>query len=223
MYSDIEIAHSTLSFYNSFFVLPFDFDSKALGLNVARNKLKKAIFSFATVNAYCVTLYKMCTFLQTMLILNSKHGDEVDQVYLSIHFVLLSGYVCMMFRCIVIYVVYPEVMASVFNWCSETAKGKSTPQSEMRAHLFLLMAIGQVGMNLFFFLLYIFICHTSPQFLYATVPEEYRSIGIQFGLALIELHAFMYVNSMGCFVLFIQLLFFARIFDACQSSFMRLR
>ena len=224
-FSDIKIAHSTLYFYNLFFVQPFDFDYKTLGLNVVRGNLKKRVFLLATVNAYFVTLYKLLKFVQTMLILNSDNADQVSEVHLSIHFVLLSGYVCMMFRGIVIYLVHPEVIVAVFNWCSDTVKGikQSTRESKLRAYLFLLIANGQVGTNAFFLLLYIFTCHVSPQFVYASVPEEYKSLGIQLGLAFIDLYSFMYVNSLGCFVLFIQLLFFARIFDACQSSFMRLR
>ena len=133
MFSDVSIAHGTLSFYNLFIVQPFDFDSKDLGLTVVRSKLKKTIFLLATINAYFVTLFKLLTFVQTLLILNgSDHGDEVDEVHLSIHFVLLSGYICMMFRGIVIYTVYPEVIASVFNWCSETVKGMKQRSTESR-------------------------------------------------------------------------------------------
>ena len=225
MYSDLQIAHCTLSFYNLFLVQPFDFDSKNLGLNLIRRKLKKVMFVLATVNAYCVTLYKILAFVQTLLILNSDHAAEVDEVHLSIHFVLLSGYICMMFRCIVIYLVYPEVIVSLFNWCSETARGKRERSAEdkIRAHLFLLLANGQLGINSFFLLLYILTCHNSPQFMQSSVPAEYNSTTVQLVLAFIELHAFMYVNSMGCFVLFIQLLFFARTFDACQCSIVRLR
>ena len=225
MYSDIKIAHSTLSFYSLFSVLPFEFDSMALELNVVRSKLKTLLFLLATVNAYFATFYKLLTFVQTILILSSDNADQVSEVHLSIHFVLLSGYVCMMFRGIVIYLVHPEVIVSLFNWCSQSVKGmkQSTRESKMRAYLFFLIANGQVGTNAFFLLLYIFTCHVSPQFVYASVSEEYRSLGIQLGLAFIDLYSFMYVNSLGCVVLFVQLLFFARIFDACQSSVMRLR
>ena len=225
MFSDIKIAHSTLSLYNLFFVLPFDFHSRALELNVARSRLKKQIFWLATVNAYFVTFYKIFTFVQTMLILKSDQADQVSEVHLSIHFVLLSGYICMMFRGIVIYLVHPEVIVSLFNWCNQSVNGvkQSTRESKMRAYLFFLIANGQVGTNAFFLLLYIFTCHVSPQFVYASVPEEYRSFVVQLGLSFIDLYSFIYVNSMGCVVLFIQLLFFARIFDASQSSFLRLR
>ena len=225
MYSDVKIAHSTLSFYNLFLVQPFDFDTKALGLKVVQGRVKKWIFFLATVNAYCITLYKIFSFLKTILLITSEHGERVDEVHFSIHFVLLSGYICMMFRGIVIFLVNPGVIASLFNWCSEAVnvKKQSGPESRTRAYLFLVIANGQVGMNAFFLLLYIFTSHNSPQFVYASVPEEYRSVGTQLGLAFVELHAFMYVNSLGCFVLFIQLLFFARTWDVCQSSLMRLR
>ena len=226
MDAELRAAYRTLTVYNFFLVQPFDFDPKLIRLHLDRSKLKKAIFLGATANAYCVTFYKIFIFLKSIFQLVGSKADGVDQAHFTIHFVLLSGYICVMFRIIVIYLVYPKVIISVFNRCTQNLTRKaerSTGVKAVRGSVFLLLVMGQVGLNSFFLLVYMFTCHISPQFIYASVPDDYRSGWVQLGLAFVEVYAFVYIVSMGFFVLFIQLLFFASIFDTYQRSLVRLR
>lgn len=226
MDAELKIAYRTLSIYNFFLVQPFDFDVRRIRLTLDPFKAKKVIFWIATANAYFVTFYKLFLFFKTIFALIGRSGGkDVDQAHFTIHFVLLSGYVCVMFRIIVIYLVYPRVITSMFNHCAEYLMRKRQRSMGRRGKgsVFLLLVLGQLGLNSFFLLVYIFTCHASPQFIYAAVPDDYRFMWVQIGLGCVETYAFLYIVSMGFFVLLIQLLFFACVFDSYQRSIVRLR